>query len=295
METFDFRGLPIAYTRAGEGRPLVFLHNGGTSHAIWREVTARLGDKYEVFALDLFGYGASAKPESGYTLENYVGMVGEFVGHHGLKPVTLVGNCMGSAMSLAFAKNRPQDVRALVLVNPLTEATLLAGWLGALHRLQRGAPGVAEKLYGLLGRFQAPSWSAAQALSFQLGSRGRARGVQHNPDLCACYSSEGQMRSLFGILSDLGNFGTLDRFTPGKDFPPICTIWGLENRVLSAKAGRELNKTLRPQREEWLSDCGHLPMLERPEEVTATIEEFLQDCGWRENHRPAGKRTEVAS
>ena len=107
MENFDFRGLPITYEHSGQGEPVIMLHNGGSSHAIWSEVATRLAGKYEIFALDLMGFGNSAKPGSGYTLANYVAMLEEFVRSRGLKNIALVGNCMGCAISLAFTERHP--------------------------------------------------------------------------------------------------------------------------------------------------------------------------------------------
>src|SRR5437879_6420883 len=143
METFHYQGLPIKYLREGKGEPIVFIHNGGTSHAIWRDVLPRFTDRYEVYALDLLGFGASAKPDSGYTLENYLSLLGAFVDEFDLSPALLVGNCMGSAMALGFAMRRPRDVRGLVLINPLTDATYSAGWLGPTLWLRKNAPRLA--------------------------------------------------------------------------------------------------------------------------------------------------------
>jgi pimeloyl-ACP methyl ester carboxylesterase len=276
MEEFAFRGLPVKYAHEGAGAPVILLHNGGASHTIWRDVIPNLAASHEVFALDLPGFGASAKPGSGYTLGNYVEMIGDLVDLHGLKPVSLVGNCMGSAMSLAFADDRPADVRALVLVNPLTDATFTGGWLGPLLRARKLAPGLSRLTYSALGPLRLPDWVGVLSLRFQLGKQGVSRGLQKTEELCECYSSPGQMRSLLGVLDDLVNYAVLDRMSPGDGFPPICTIWGLQNRILSPDAGRRLNVTLRPRRQEWLPGCGHLVMLEQPDEVARIIREFIE-------------------
>lgn len=271
METFHHGGHAIRYLRSGAGAPIVFLHNGGTSHAIWRDVMAELSG-FELFALDLLGFGASSKPERGYELDAYVDTLAAFVVHHRLSPVHLVGNCMGSAMSLAFAMRRPRDVRSLTLVNPLTEATFKAGRLGAMLTMQRHVPSLVSAMSHVSLGASLGSW----ALRMQVGAEGAEKRVHRRDDLCACWGSEGQSRSLLAVLADIPNYGKLDRFSPPPGFPPICTLWGLQNHVLSAEAGRRLNETLRPAREEWLEGCGHLLMLERPELVARVVREVCR-------------------
>jgi pimeloyl-ACP methyl ester carboxylesterase len=204
-------------------------------------------------------------------------MVGALIEARGLGPITLVGNCMGSAIALRFAMQRPDAVRALVLVNPLTEATFGGGSFGAWLRLRRRAPRLSLLASRPLERLRLPRWAAARALSLQIGRSSDGLTAQDHDALCACYANREQMSSLLGVVDDMASYAALDRFEPGPGFPPICTIWGLENRVLSPAAGRLLNQTLRPSRQVWLEGCGHLPMLERPDAVTSAARTFLME------------------
>jgi pimeloyl-ACP methyl ester carboxylesterase len=276
LESFDFRGLPITYEHTGQGEPVIMLHNGGSSHAIWADVADRLAGKYEIFALDLLGFGNSAKPGAGYTLGNYVAMLEEFISSRGLEKVALVGNCMGSAISLAFTDRHPDQVNALVLCNPLTESTFLAGWLGPFLWLRERLPGINRQVYRLLGQLKLTNGMGSVATLFQLGPRGRALKLYRNPELYGPYAATGQVESLLGVLDDLENYAVIDNLAPRQGFPPICTIWGLKNKMVSPKAGRRLDSTLRPARQERLPDCGHLLTLERPDEVASIIDDFLQ-------------------
>lgn len=270
METFEYGEHAIRYVRSGAGEPVVLLHNGGTSHVIWNDVTPLL-DGCEVFALDLLGFGGSSKPARGYELDTHVAILGAFVDALVPGPVSLVGNCMGSAISLSFAMRRPADVRAMVLINTLTAATFAGGLYGPMLGLPQRAPAVVSAISKIavgarLGKYGVRS---------QLGREGVRRRIHEREELCACYASASQSRALLGVLADIGNYAALDHFVPPPRSPRICTVWGLENRILRAEQGRALVRTLRPEREEWLEGCGHLPMLERPERVAAILRDFL--------------------
>lgn len=275
MKTLGFRGYRIAYVDEGSGPALLFLHNGGTSHAIWRGVMDLLVGRYRVVAIDLLGYGDSDRPGEGYTMGMYVALVGRVVEALGLERPVLVGNCMGSAISLSYALGNPEKVRALVVMNPLTLETLKGGALGGFVRFYRAVPGVAGPVYGVVSRFRLPRWSAGPTLAMQLGASGREQGLQGDEALVACHNSAGQLRSIVGVLDDMDAYAVLDRFEKPAGFPPMMVVWGLENQMLSAQVGAQLNRVLRPEREEQIIRSGHLAMMEEPGQMVELIESFL--------------------
>ncbi|UGT65737.1 alpha/beta hydrolase [Nocardia gipuzkoensis] len=270
MDVFAHRGRAVVFDRTGSGSPVVFLHNAGTQRRIWDDQVAALRDEHEVFALDLPGYGQSDQPATGYRLTDYVDMLTEFLDAHRLTDVVLIGNCLGSATSLRYTMGHPGRVHALVLVNPLTSDTVSSGRSAGLAWLDARLP-----LAPLARRISLPSPIVSLILGNQLGPRGRDQRNQHEPRVRAHWTDRGRLHALHGLVQDFPSYRALDTFDPPAGFPPICTIWGRRNRILSAKAGGRLNRKLRPHTAVELPDCGHLPMVEAPDQVTSIITGFL--------------------
>ncbi|MGV7688450.1 alpha/beta fold hydrolase, partial [Mycobacterium kansasii] len=78
-------------------------------------------------------------------------------------------------------------------------------------------------------------------------------------------------------FTNMEGFERVDDMRPGPDFPPFAVVWGASNLGLNPRAGAALNETLRPDRIEFLPGCGHLPMMEESDVVTAIIEDFVEN------------------
>lgn len=275
MPEFTFQNHKVHYVEAGQGEPLVFLHNGGNDHQIWQHQIAHFSRSHRVLALDYLGFGASDKPRIELTLPWYSEMVGTFIAGLGLAPVTLVGNCMGAAMSFDYALHQPEQVRRLVLFNIASERHLLAGPLGKVyqnfhrHHWLRTLIGWKADLFGFSRQ------ETDKLLRSQYGKE-----PPDDPAFAAyiheLYNRKGQQRSLYVALSNFDTFNSADNFTLPAGFPPVCVIWGQENFILPVTAGAEFCARLQPDRTEFIAGCGHLPMREKPAEVNQIIEAFLR-------------------
>lgn len=275
MPEFSFQGYNVHYVEAGQGEPLVFLHNGGNDHRIWDYQLAHFASTHRVIATDHLGFGESDKPRIDYTLPLYSAMVAALVDQLRLAPVTLIGNCIGSAMALHYAQQHPDKVRQLILFNVASEQILLAGPLAKVYRTFSKHRWLRNLLSFKADRLGLSSKETAQSLRSQYGKQPPA-DTEFAAYTHELYNRKGQTRSLYNTLSVFDSFRPIDEFVrPAQGFPPVCLIWGKENSVLPAAAGEKLCARLQPERAEWLAGCGHLPMREQPETINRIIEEVL--------------------
>lgn len=74
---------------------------------------------------------------------------------------------------------------------------------------------------------------------------------------------------------------------------PALVLWGRQDVVTPPRVARDFEAKLPDARIHWLDDCGHAPMIEKPDEFTAAIAAFLDSV---ESRKPGavGSRQEVA-
>lgn len=275
MHAFTHDGLTVAYRDVGSGPAVVMLHNGGTSSSIWRHQVDALSNRHRVIALDLPGFGRSPRPTTPARLSQMVELVAALMRALEVAPALLIGNCMGTNISVMLARSHPEMASGILAVNPLTEATFGGGQLGLLHRMERVAAAPTRALRSVSRRLRAPGPVGSVALRFQLGRKGTALGLHHDPELLACQTRPDQIPALVDVLDDMAAYGGIDDVGAAID-APLWIVWGGQNRVLSRRRGAHLREALHAERVEVLEGTGHLPMLEEPSAVTTLIEELIE-------------------
>ncbi len=117
---WEWRGQQIYYVKAGrrgDRPPLLLIHGFGASTDHWRKNVVGLSDEFEVWAIDLLGFGRSAKPDWQYSGDLWRDQLHDFVTEVMGQPAVLVGNSLGGYAALCVASQRPGSAAGLVLVN----------------------------------------------------------------------------------------------------------------------------------------------------------------------------------
>src|SRR5213592_1169219 len=112
-------GLDLHYLVDGRGPVVVLVHGLGGFAESWRHTLRGLAGRTTVYALDLPGFGASAKPRARYRLADFAGALRGFMDGLGLARASLVGHSLGGAVSITYSLTHPSRVERLALVGAL--------------------------------------------------------------------------------------------------------------------------------------------------------------------------------
>lgn len=118
---WSWRNQAVHYAVAGETRddrpPLLLIHGFGASTDHWRKNIQGLQADFQVWAIDLLGFGRSAKPDWQYSGELWQAQLHEFITEVIGRPAVLAGNSLGGYAALCVAANHPESAAGLVLLN----------------------------------------------------------------------------------------------------------------------------------------------------------------------------------
>ncbi|MCF4966405.1 alpha/beta fold hydrolase [Nostoc sp. CMAA1605] len=121
-KTWMWRGFPICYqTQGNHGPAVVLVHGFGASWLHWRKNIPVLAANCRVYAIDLIGFGGSAKPqpdtEMTYTLETWGEQIADFCREVIGEAAFLVGNSIGCIIVMQAAVSYPDIALGVTLIN----------------------------------------------------------------------------------------------------------------------------------------------------------------------------------
>ena len=278
--TWNWRGYSIQYTVVGAGQPLLLVHGFGASLGHWRQnIPALAAGGYRVFAIDLLGFGGSAKPALDYSLELWQELLKDFWSAHIQTPTVFMGNSIGGLLCLMMLANHPETAAGGVLLN-------CAG--GMNHRPGELNPPLRFAMALFNNLVRSPRFGAF--MFNQIRQKHRIRRtlsqVYRNREaitdelvdmLYAPSCDEGAQKVFASVLTAPPGPSPAE-LLPGVS-QPLLVLWGAADPwtpIAGASIYQEFAKT-HPLTFVSIPDTGHCPHDDRPEVVNPLILEWLQD------------------
>jgi len=270
LRVLQIKGREICFVTRGQGIPVVFVHGFGTCLSIWAEQIKTLGSHCQVFALDLLGHGYSDKPNIDYSPEIQLPILTGFLDALNLPSATFVGSSMGGHSLLCLAAMAPERVQRLVLVGSTSPFHRPLFYNLAIKR---------PRLWRLMLTFLEP----LIPLPLKFVERKGRRSMFHDPGLVGSEWVDHlyEIRRMKGfsrmVVSTAKNLPGLtaheDRVAEVRH--PTVLLYGEEDRVATVEHGRLLQRILENATLEVIPECGHLPMIEKPQWTNRRILKFL--------------------
>jgi len=243
----------IHYMVAGQGKPLVLVHGLAGRAEDWLSLIPEFTKNgYQVYAIDLLGYGRSDQPDVDYSIALETDILRQFLDSQNLYQPDIAGWSMGGWISLKFAAEHPERVHRLILMDsaglqfdavnagalrPKTEAEL-AHMFAVLSPSPKPVPSFVAR--DILRNFAVNDWIVGRALQ----SMGTGKDLMDN-----------KMQSV-----------TM----------PVLIIWGKEDILTPPSIGERMRSAM-PQSLLYVYDgTGHLAPTDRSEQVSETVVTFLK-------------------
>ncbi|NDJ17321.1 alpha/beta fold hydrolase [Myxacorys almedinensis A] len=278
---WNWRQQQIYYVKAGERRldrsPLLLVHGFGASTDHWRKTISGLSAEFEVWAIDLLGFGRSSKPEWQYNGDLWRDQLHEFITDVMGQPAVLAGNSLGGYTALCVASQRPQSATGLILINSAGPFTDLQGTTKP-DPLRQVMGNVVTTLFQ-------QDW--ASWLLFQyVRQKSVIRKTLEKVYLDQSAVTDQLIEEIYRPSADMGAdkvFASVFRTPQGEKVDvllgqlttPLLMIWGDGDPWINARSRGEKFRSYHPQLTEYYLRAGHCPHDEIPDQVNALIRDWV--------------------
>ena len=311
-QPWSYAGHPVHAIAAApadpDGPAILLVHGFGASTDHWRHNIPVLAQRHEVHAIDLLGFGRSAKPaELAYGGPLWRDQLAAYVSERIGRPTVLVGNSLGGFSALAAGAALGDQAAGVVLLNaagPFSdEQAPPKGW-GAITR---------QTIAGAL--LKSP---VLQRLLFEnLRRPATIRRTLNQVYVDKTNVDEALVEAIRRPSLDPGAFGV---FRTVFDIPrgqpldelfaqltcPLLLLWGIRDPWINAVGRRAAFQRHAPAgTREVVLEAGHCPHDEVPDQVNAALLDWiaglssgaalLQAASLQADPLPAGDRATVAA
>lgn len=232
-----------------DGEVIMLLHGLFGALSNFQGIIGHFQDNYKVVVPLLPIFDLPIKQVSVSSIVEYVK---DFVEAKGYDKVNVLGNSLGGHVALLYALDNPEKINSVILT---------------------GSSGLFESAFGT-GFPQRGSYDYIKK---------KTEDVFHNPEI----ATKELVDEVFDTISDRNkairvvktaksavrhNLG--DKLHQIK--APTLLIWGKEDKVTPPIVGERFNELIENSELHWVEECGHAPMMEKPNAFNKILEGFLK-------------------
>ncbi|MGY6530554.1 MAG: alpha/beta fold hydrolase [Cyanobacterium sp.] len=252
-----------SYVVEGESdTPIVLLHGFDSSLLEYRRLFPLLTEKYQVWALDLLGFGFTERKDlSSFSPSGIKTYLYNFWSQMIDKPMILVGASMGGATAIDFCLTYPDAVEKLILLDS-----------GGLTK----KPIMSKFLFPPLG-FLATEFLRNLKVRQSISETAYCDRTYANEDALICAALHLECENWNKALISFTKSGGYGSFASrlGEIKAESLIIWGKNDKILGTKPAHKFEQMIPHSKLIWIDQCGHVPHLEKADITAQHILDFL--------------------
>jgi 2-hydroxy-6-oxonona-2,4-dienedioate hydrolase len=233
----------------GEGEPIILLHGLFGNLSNWGHVVYEFTGSNRVLVPRLPFYSS---PISRERLNDLVSYLEEFIEHHNLERVTLMGNSLGGHGALLYTSKNPHRVNKLVLAG---SSGLFENSFGGSFPRVRDYEYIKEKVSETFYKRDIVTKELVDEVFLTVQSPAKTLSL-------ISLARAAQKNNVTDLLAGLTH--------------PTLLIWGLQDTITPPEVALEFHDLLPNSEVVFLDHCGHVPMMEQPKLFNQYVRDFLE-------------------
>jgi pimeloyl-ACP methyl ester carboxylesterase len=272
QEMVEVEGGRLWVEHAGEGDPVVLIHDGIVHSVGWDDVMTALSSQFGIIRYDRRGYGRSTAPHASFS---HLTDLEAVLRHLAVGKVHLIGSSSGGGLAIDFALAHPEQVASLTLVG-----AVVSGFPYTRHFAGRGSR-LSQATFGdpaLYRRY----WTSTDPYFIAPDSKAVRERVAAILEASPQNLDTGRDRFAIAPPAALPRLGSMR-------VPALVLAGEHDIPDVHAHAGA-IAAVLPHARREVMAGCGHMPYLEQPVDFATYVLAFLQSApflGVLDNDGPA--------
>lgn len=250
----------VHYEAYGRGQPVILLHGWLGSWGYWLNTMEALKGQYRCYALDFWGFGESGKFRNSYRLNDFVGLVDQFMDRLGIESAPVVGHSMGGTVAILLALSKPRRTKRIIVVG-----SPIAGNSLNIFLQLAGNPWIASLV-----------WQMPKVLQF--GIRLFSPYIVMN-DWSMWYEMITRDLSRTTLEAFFSSIASLHKTDLRPQLPsvtkPVMGIYGVGDNVVAPSQANVISRSAPISRVKMMSGSRHFPMLDEPEAFNDQLARFL--------------------